>query len=81
MVSPLGPTFANILGLFRKSVYGSARCIYASTLLQICRYVFCVFNSFEYVKMFLSFLNSIHPNLKLTCEIGPQKLTFLDTQI
>ena len=43
--------------------------------------IFCVFNSLEYVKMFLSFLNNIHPNLKFTCEIGPQKLAFLDTQI
>ena len=31
--------------------------------------------------MFLSFLNNIHPNLMFTCEIGPQKLEYLDTQI
>ena len=31
--------------------------------------------------MFLSFLNSIHPNLKFPCEIGPHKLAFLDTKI
>ena len=31
--------------------------------------------------MFLSFLSNIHPNLKFTCEIGLQKLPFLDTQI
>ena len=37
MGSQLGPTLANILGLFRKSFYGSARYIYACTLLQICR--------------------------------------------
>ena len=43
--------------------------------------IFCVFNSLEYVKMFLSFLNNIHPNLKFTWEIGPQKLAFLDTKI
>ena len=43
--------------------------------------IFCVLNSLEYVKMFLSFLNDIHPNLKFSCEIGPQKLAFLDTQI
>ena len=39
--------------------------------------IFCVLNSLEYVKMFLSFLNNIHPNLKLTCEVGPLKLAFL----
>ena len=31
--------------------------------------------------MFLSFLNNLHPNLKLTCEIGPHKLAFMDTKI
>ena len=31
--------------------------------------------------MFLSFLNNMHSNLKFTCEIGPWKLAFLDTQI
>ena len=43
--------------------------------------IFYVFNSLEYVKMILSFLNNIHPNLKFTCEVEPQKLAFLDTQI
>ena len=43
--------------------------------------IFCVFNFFEYVGMSLSFLNNIHPNLKLICEIGQQKLAFQDTQI
>ena len=43
--------------------------------------IFCVYNTFEYVEMFLSFLNNMHPNLKFTCEIGTQKLAFLDTQI
>ena len=31
--------------------------------------------------MILGFLNEIHPNLKSTCEIGPQKIAFMDTQI
>ena len=43
--------------------------------------IFCVFNSLEYVDLFLSFLNNMHPNLKLTCEIEPHKLAFMDTQI
>ena len=33
MGSQLGPTLSNIFGSFRKSVYSSARCIYACTLL------------------------------------------------
>ena len=32
MGSPLGPTLVNFFGSFRKSFYGSARCIYACTL-------------------------------------------------
>ena len=43
--------------------------------------IFCVLNSLEYVKMILSFLNNMHPNLKFACEIGPHKFAFLDTQI
>ena len=43
--------------------------------------IFCVFNSLEYAKMFLCFLNNMHSNLKFTCEIGLQKLAFLDANI
>ena len=43
--------------------------------------IFCVQNSLEYAKMFLSFFINIHRNLKFTCEIGPQKLAFLDAKI
>ena len=43
--------------------------------------IFCASKSLEYVSMFLSFLNDIHPNLRFTCEIGPHKLAFLDTLI
>ena len=42
---------------------------------------FCVFDYLEYAKIFLRFLNNLHPNLKHTYEIGPYKLAFLDTQI
>ena len=42
--------------------------------------IFCVFNSLEYLGMFLCFLNNMHSNLKLTCEIGPRKLAFQVTQ-
>ena len=43
--------------------------------------IFCVFNSLEYAKLFLCFLNNMHPNLRFTCEIGPHKFAFLDIQI
>ena len=43
--------------------------------------IFCVFNSLEYVEMFLSFLTNLHPNLKFTCEIGPHSVASMDTNI
>ena len=32
-------------------------------------YIFCVSNSLEYAKMFLSLLSNLHPNLMFTYEI------------
>ena len=43
--------------------------------------VFCVFGSMESVGNFLENLNHLHPNLKFTHELGPRKLSFLDTEI
>ena len=42
---------------------------------------FCVFNSKEYVQMFLGFLNNYHHNLRSTYEIGLHIVAFMDTQI
>ena len=67
--------------LFGKSAYDSARCIYAVHYSRYVDDIFCVSNSLEYTKMFLSFLNNLLPNLKFTCEIGPHKLAFMDTKI
>ena len=82
MESPLGPTLANFFLAHLENQFMGQQDVFMPV--HYSRYVddiFCVFNSLEYVKMFLSFLNNIHPNLKFTCEIGPQKLAFLDTQI
>ena len=82
MGSPLGPTLANFFLAHLENQFMGQQDVFMPV--HYSRYVddiFCVFNSLEYVKMFLSFLNNIHPNLKFTCEIGPQKLAFLDTQI
>ena len=43
--------------------------------------IFCLSNSLDYGKMFIRFLNNMHPNSKFTCEIGPQKIAFMDNQI
>ena len=82
MGSPLGPTLANFFLAHLENQFMGQQDVFMPV--HYSRYVddiFCVFNSLEYVKMFLSFLNNIHPNLKFTCEIGPQKLAFLDNQI
>ena len=42
--------------------------------------IFCVFDSLEYAKMFLSFLNNLRPSIKLIYKIGPHKSAFLDTK-
>ena len=77
MGSLLGPTLANLENQFmaQQDVFMP---VHFSRFVDD---IFCVFNSLEYVEMFLSFLNNIHPNLKSTCEIGPQKLAFMDTKI
>ena len=82
MGRPLGPPLANFFWAHLEYQLMAQQDV--SMPVHYSRYVddiFCVDNSLEYVRMFLSFLNNIHPNLKFTCEIGPQKLAFLDTQI
>ena len=82
MGSPLGPTLANFFWAHFENDLMAQQDV--SMPVHYSRYVddiFCVFNSLEYAKMFLSFLNNIHPNLKSNCEIGPKKLAFLDSQI
>ena len=80
--SPLGPTLANLSWAHLENQFMAQQDV--SMPVHYSRYVddiFCILNSLEYVEMFLNFRNNMHPNLKFTCEIGPQKLAFLDTQI
>ena len=82
MGSPLGPTIANFCLAQLQNQFITQQDV--SIPVHYSRYVddiFCDLNSLEYVKMLLSFLNNMHPNLKFTCEIGPQKLAFMDTKI
>ena len=81
MGSPLEPTLTNFLGAHLENQHMAQQDVFMPVYYS--RYVddiFCVINSLEYVRMFLSFLKNIHPNLKFTCEIGQKKLAFLDTQ-
>ena len=83
MGSPLGPTLANFFSVAHlENQFMAQQDVFMPV--HYSRYVddiLCVFNSFEYVKMFLIFLNNMHSNLEFSCEIGTQKLAFLDTQI
>ena len=77
---PLGPTLANFFLAYFENQFLTQQHIFMSVCYS--RYVYdilCVFNSVEYVKMFFTFLNNLHPNLKFTYEIGPHKLPFLHT--
>ena len=60
----------------------SSKLVYSPLLYA--RYVddiFTVFDSENKVEQFLNMLNSLHPNLKFTYEIGPKNIAFLDTEI
>ena len=43
--------------------------------------IFCVFQSTDAIDKFFKLLNSLHPNLEFTSEIGNDNLSFLDTSI
>ena len=81
MGSPLGPTLAN---LFMAHIERNVLCVDNSPLLYV-RYVddiFCVFDTTRQdPAAFLNHINSLHPNLKFTCEIGQTTLPFLDTEV
>ena len=82
MACPLGPNLANF---FLAHLYNQFMTQHDNFMpVHFSRYVddiFCVFNSLEYAKIFLRFLNNMHRNLMFTYEIGPNKLAFLDTLI
>ena len=81
MGSPLGPTLANFfLAHFENVFMNEAHDFLPKLYLRYVDDVYCVFDSMEAVMRFLSFLNSLHPNLQFTHELGQKKLAFLDTE-
>ena len=83
MGSPLGPTMANFcLSHFENQLLEECDDTNGPSLYA--RYVddiFCVFRSGISHESFLNKLNSLHPNLKFTMELGNSSLAFLDTFI
>ena len=84
MGSPLGPTMANFcLAKLEAQLLHDNRDEVCAPALYL-RYVddiFCVFRDGCMHESFLAKLNSLHPNLKFTSELGPSALPFLDTKI
>ena len=80
MGSPLGPTLAN---LFLANLEKNWLSLNHSPLLYR-RYVddiICIFDDNNNYLEFFNFINSQHPNLKFTCELGNKELPFLDVKV
>ena len=82
MGSPLGPTLANIfLANIEQEIFATDKNFHPR---MYCRYVddiFTVFSADQNFETMLNVLNTQHPNLKFTYELGNHTLPFLDTNI
>ena len=84
MGSPLGPTLANIFMCHLESIIFS-NCPTQFKPVFYRRFVddtFALFNDRDQAKLFLDYINSVHPNIKFTCESEHNhSLNFLDLTI
>ena len=80
MGSPLGPTLANFCLAHYENRLLKDQDHAPILYLRYVDDIFCVFRNHPY-QNFLDKLNTMHPNLKFTAEIGPSTLPFLDTAI
>ena len=82
MGSPLGPTLANIfLANIERDIFANDENYHPRLY---CRYVddiFTVFSADHNFETMLNVLNTKHPNLKFTYELGNHTLPFLDANI
>ena len=82
MGSPLGPTLANFfLAHFENKFMNQNLEFKPQFYYRYIDDILAIFNIQAHVDKFLEFLNSLHPNLQFTTELGPRNLAFLDTQI
>ena len=80
MGSPLGPTLANLfLAHYERQWQNHVNA--PSTYLRYVDDLFCIFTNGQDYNNFLEYLNTRHPNLKFTTEIGHNKLPFLDVSV
>ena len=84
MGNPLAPSLANFfLGHIEKKLFEENQDDKNDPAFYI-RYVddvFCVFRKSADYKVFFDKLNSLHTNLKFTCEFGGNSMPFLDTRV
>ena len=84
MGSPLGPSFANMFmaDLEQKHFEDMVKPSFFPTVYY--RYVddtFCLFNTEDDATQFLELVNSLHPNLNFTVEVGSKTMPFLDVLV
>ena len=83
MGSPLAPSLANMFmahmenELFNKITDDNSK-YYPKLYLRYVDDCFVLFNANQNYNDFLHLLNSLHPNLNFTVELGPRVLSFLD---
>ena len=84
MGSPLGSVFANAF-MCNFETLALDECPNNFKPLYYRRYVddsFLIFKEYNHIEQFLNYLNSLHPNIKFTCEYETDdKLPFLDTTV
>jgi hypothetical protein len=84
MGSPLGPTFANIFMNFLESEFleRAPQNIKPSFYNRYVDDILCGFDKLEHTELFLTYINSVHPNIKFSMETEKDNcMNFLDLSI
>ena len=79
----LGPTLANffLAHLEETVIFKKVENFYPKFYRRYVDDVYCIFSSSVDYKLFMNVLNSLHPNLTFTVEVGSNKLPFLDVEV
>ena len=79
----LGPTLANFFLAFLEvtKVFKMKKSFHPKFYARYVDDIYCVFSSRVQYLEFFGVLNSLHPNIEFTAEVGTNKLPFLDVEI
>ena len=80
-VAPLGPTISNFCLAHLENELFSVSKFKPELYLRYGDDIFCVFRDQSTYKKFFQQLNELHSSVKITFEIGPKMLPFLDARI